>query len=161
MKPQRTIPIASAQPSLRQCGTCRACCEGWAAGNIRGYEMFPGKPCHFLGAEGCTIYDTRPVEPCRNFVCGWLALDSPFPEEFRPNRLGVIIVPIRWREQPAYILLPAGKDPDDALITWMSEFGKRTGRPFFFSRGSERFGFGPPEFQRDMLALLASNKRLW
>ena len=123
--------------------------------------MFPGRPCHFLGAEGCTIYDTRPVEPCRNFVCGWLAPESPFPEEFRPNRLGVIIVPIRWRELPAYILLPAGQDPDDALIKWMSEFGKRTGRPFFFSRGSERFGFGPPEFQRDMLALLASNKRLW
>ena len=123
--------------------------------------MFPGKPCHFLADEGCTIYETRPTSPCRNFVCGWLAPGSPFPEEFRPDRLGVIVIPIQWRERPAYLLLPAGRDPDDALVAWMSDYAKRTATPFFFSRGSERFGFGPPEFQREMLARLERKEPLW
>jgi len=161
MSVARTIPLVPAAQATRACGECRACCEGWAAGTIRGHDMFPGKPCHFLDHEGCTIYDTRPVSPCRNFVCAWLAPGSALPESFRPDRLGVIVVPIRWRDLPAYILLSAGRDPDDALIAWMSDHARRTGRPFFFSRGEERFGFGPPEFQREMLQRLERKEPLW
>ncbi len=61
----------------RVCGTCTACCDGWVAGTIYGHEMKPGTPCHFRGEGCCTIYDKRPLDPCRKFVCGWLAADSP------------------------------------------------------------------------------------
>ena len=145
----------------RACGTCTACCDGWVAGTIHGHEMKPGTPCHFRGEGCCSIYDKRPVEPCRNFVCGWLAADSPFPESFRPDRLGVMIVGTRWRKQPAFILCSAGRDPDEGLLAWMHEFASRSGAPFFYEQKGERFGFGPPEFQQEMLGKLERGERLW
>jgi hypothetical protein len=145
----------------RACGSCTACCDGWVVGTIRGHEMKPGQPCHFRGEGRCTIYDERPLEPCRNFVCGWLAPGSPFPEAFRPDRLGVMIIRTRWRGRAAYILRHAGRDPDEALIAWMRAFSVQTGSPFFYEQAGERFGFGPPEFQHEMLAKLESGEKLW
>ena len=37
----------------------------------------------------------------------------------------------------------------------------RTGAPFFYEQQGERFGFGPPAFQQEMLAKLARGERLW
>jgi hypothetical protein len=156
------IPLRSALSSApRQCGSCTACCDGWVVGTIYGHEMKPGTPCHFRGEGCCTIYEERPLEPCRNFVCGWLAPGSPFPEEFRPDRLGVMIVPTRWRGRPAYILGAAGRDPDQRLLDWMRSFSVETGSPFFYEQRGERFGFGPPEFQQEMLSRVERGERLW
>ena len=157
------LPVRAevALASQRQCGTCTACCEGWAAGTIRGHEMHAGLHCHFLIDKKCTIYEERPVSPCRNFVCGWLADDSPFPEEFRPDKIGVIVIRIRWRAEPAYLLLSAGRDPDAAMIAWMEAFAMRTGRPFFYSVGGEKIGFGPVEFQQEMVARMARGEAMW
>ena len=162
-------PVAAALPTRadvapatqRKCASCTACCEGWAAGTIRGFEMHPGLHCHFLVDKKCTIYAERPLSPCRNFVCGWLADDSPFPEEFRPDKIGVIVIRIRWRNEPAYVLLSAGRDPDAALIAWMEEFAMRTGRPFFYSVNGEKTGFGPIEFQQEMVARMARGEAMW
>jgi hypothetical protein len=145
----------------RECGTCTACCDGWVEGTIEGHDMKPGVPCHFRGAGCCTIYERRPQSPCRDFVCGWLKPGSPFPEDFRPDRLGVMIVPSRWRERPAYILKSAGRDPDETLLDWMRTFSVQSGVPFFYEQRGERFGFGPPEFQQEMLAKLNAGERLW
>jgi hypothetical protein len=151
----------AAQAQRRECGGCTACCDGWAAGSIYGREMKPGVPCHFRGAGCCTIYEHRPAEPCRNFACGWLRPGSPFPEWFRPDKLGVMIVPTEWRSRPAYILVSAGRDPDEALLGWMREFASRSGAPFFYQHNGERLGFGPPEFQQEMLARVERGERLW
>jgi len=73
------------QPGLRgrtergSCGTCTACCDGWVKGTILGHEMKPGQPCHFRGEGCCTIYERRPVDPCRNFICGWLQSKARSP----------------------------------------------------------------------------------
>ena len=123
--------------------------------------MKPGTPCFFRGEGCCTIYERRPQEPCRNFICGWLKEGNPFPEEFRPDRLGVMVLPVKWRGNEAYILRSAGRDPDEALLAWMREMSLRTKRPFFYEVAGERFGFGPPEFQQEMLARLESGERLW
>jgi hypothetical protein len=130
-------------------------------GTILGYEMKPGQPCHFRGEGCCTIYERRPADPCRNFICGWLQEESPFPEEFKPDRLGVLIIPVRWRTKTAYILRSAGRDPDEALLAWMREFSLKADRPFFYEQAGERFGFGPREFQIEMLARLERGERLW
>ena len=158
-----TIPVQPVEmrAEKRQCGTCTACCDGWVEGTIRGHEMKPGVACHFRGAGCCTIYAERPQDPCRRFVCGWLAAGSPFPESFRPDRLGVMIVQTKWRNRPAFILKSAGRDPDEALLTWMRGFSVERGAPFFYEQAGERFGFGPPEFQQEMLAKLESGERLW
>jgi len=147
--------------SARACGSCTACCEGWAAGEIRGHRMYPGQHCHFLTAGKCTIYEERPQSPCRNFVCGWLGEPESFPDAFRPDRIGVIVISIRWRDAPAYILLSAGREPDEQLLAWMREFSLRTRRPFFYEHAGEKLGFGPPEFQQDMLQRLARGEPMW
>jgi SEC-C motif-containing protein len=154
-----TIPIASSYG--RQCGGCTACCDGWVAGVIEGHEMKPGTPCHFRGDHCCTIYERRPQHPCRDFICGWLEAGSPFPEDFRPDLLGVMIIPMKWRGHAAYVLRSAGRDPDEKLVAWMRELSVRTKRPFFYEIAGERFGFGPPEFQHEMLEKLQSGQPLW
>jgi hypothetical protein len=123
--------------------------------------MKPGTPCHYRGEGCCAIYERRPVHPCRAFVCGWLQTSSPFPEEYRPDRLGVLIVPTRWKGRDAYILRSAGRDPDEALLGWMRDFSTRTGHPFFYEQAGERFGFGPHEFQMEMLEKIERGERLW
>ena len=75
--------------------------------------MSPGTPCFFRGEHTCTIYERRPEHPCRNFVCGWLQPGSPFPEDFRPDKLGVMVIPMKWRGHEAYVLRSCGRDPDE------------------------------------------------
>lgn len=130
-------------------------------GTIYGHEMKPGVRCHFVGEGGCTIYDRRPDSPCRNFVCGWIADDSPFPETFRPDRLGVILVRIRWRDRPAYLLRSAGRDPDPELLEWMATFSRQTGQPFFYEQAGEKLGYGPPAFQEDMQSRAQRGAPMW
>ena len=77
-----TIPIAAiapdpVTPTGRKCGECTTCCGGWVAGNMLGHEVKPGSPCPFVRADGCSVYERRPTNPCKNFVCGWLLPDSP------------------------------------------------------------------------------------
>ena len=151
----------SAAPATRTCGECTACCQGWAEGEIRGHRMHPGQPCHFLQRGACTIYDERPQSPCRNFVCGWLMPGSPFPESFRPDRVGVIVVPMRWQAQPAFVLLSAGRDPSPEVVTWMQAFARSTGAPFYYQQDGERLGYGPPAFQQEMLTKLQRGEALW
>ena len=162
---------APAAPSAgaRSCGPCTACCEGWAEGEIRGHRMHPGQPCHFLQApearaaqaSPCAIYDERPQSPCRNFVCGWLAAGSPFPDSFRPDLSGVILVPTRWRDTPAWILLPAGRDPGAGMLGWMQQYAQATGQPFYYAQAGERLGYGPERFQQDMVGKLQRGEKLW
>ena len=123
--------------------------------------MKPGVACHFRGDHACTIYERRPQHPCRDFVCGWLQASSPFPEEWRPDRIGVMVIPMKWRGHTAYVLRSAGRDPDAALIAWMEAFAHRTGAPFFYEIAGERFGFGPEDFQREMLRRIERGDRLW
>lgn len=145
------IPIVSQTGTPRQCGSCTACCDGWMTGTILGHEMKPGVPCHFRGEGGCTIYEDRPANPCRGFICGWLLNGSPFPESFRPDRLGVIIVATIWRKRRAYVLAYAGRKPDAQLLEWMREYSAATGTPFLFQVDGRHRGYGTPEFQLDIL----------
>ncbi len=154
-------PVPRPAQVKRECGTCTACCDGWVKGSIEGHEMFPGTPCHFRGDQCCSIYERRPETPCRQFVCGWLEPASPFPDHFRPSECGVMIVRMQWHDRAAYVLTHAGRDPDAAMVQWMREFSIRTGSPFFYEENGERTGFGPREFQLEMLENLRRDERLW
>jgi hypothetical protein len=59
------------------------------------------------------------------------------------------------------ILRSAGRDPDERLLGWMRSFSVRTGTPFFYEQAGERYGFGPPEFQHEMLQKLQAGQPLW
>lgn len=147
--------------SPRHCGPCTACCDGWLKGNILGHEVYPGKPCPYSTGHSCSIYEQRPQHPCRKFICGWLEANSPLPEEFRPDKLGVIFVIAEWRGAPIYILAPAGRDPTPQLLEWVTRLSLRARRPFLYQARGEWYGVGPPEFQNEMLAKLARGEELW
>lgn len=134
----------------RTCGGCTACCDGWVKIRVYGHDVHPGKPCPYSTGGGCRIYEHRPVEPCRTFVCGWLADGSPFPDAFRPDRLGVLIQQAHWSGGLFYVLVPAGRDPDGALIRWMDELMRRTGTPFLYRVQGNWVGRGPQAFLEEI-----------
>jgi hypothetical protein len=72
-----------------------------------------------------------------------------------------MVIDMKWRGRPAYMLRSAGRDPDAELLAWMRDMSLRTGRPFFYEENGERFGFGPPEFQAEMAEKVARGERLW
>ena len=145
----------------RGCGPCTRCCDGWLEGEVRGHRIFPGQRCHFVADAGCTIYADRPQSPCRSFVCGWMQPASELPDDWRPDRIGVIVIDTHWRGAPARILVSAGNDPGEAVLDWLRAHAQTTRTPFFYEQGGERYGYGPPEFQREMAQRVARGEKLW
>mgnify|MGYP000226898381 FL=1 len=158
---QTEIKLASLKDPRRECGTCTACCDGWVRMNIHGHDVFPGKPCPYSTGHSCSIYENRPEYPCRKFVCGWLEKDSPLPEEYRPDKIGVIFVIMEWRGTPIYTLTPAGRDPGEDVLAWAREWSARTQRPFLYQLNGEWYAFGPPEFRKEMLEKIGRGEKLW
>jgi hypothetical protein len=97
----------------KQCGTCSLCCK------LLGIVALD-KPPHVWcthckpGDGGCMIHANRSAE-CRDFYCGWLAIEGLGPEWF-PARCKMMIVPMAdriiinvdpafpgaWRREPNY-----------------------------------------------------------
>ena len=102
-----------------------------------------------------------PRRPAATSSAAGSASPESFPDAFRPDLLGVIVIRIRWRDAPAYLLLSAGREPDAALLEWMRAFSRRTRRPFFYEHHGEKLAFGPPAFQADMLARLERGEPMW
>ena len=82
----------SQESNHRSCNGCTACCEGWLSCNIYGNEVKEGKPCIYLKNESCSIYSSRPENPCRRFKCTWLDRPDIVPESFWPKSSNVIFV---------------------------------------------------------------------
>ena len=68
--------MAKSKAKRRECQSCTACCDGWVAMTIDNEDIYPGRPCQHSTRQGCTIYQDRPVDPCVNFECGWMAKNS-------------------------------------------------------------------------------------
>ena len=58
-----------------------------------------------------------------------------------PDRCGFIIVPTRWRQQPAFVLVSAGRDPAGESLDWMQAFARASGAPFYHQQGREGLGY--------------------
>jgi len=78
---------------MKNCGACHWCCYHPAAAELKERSEW----CrYFKEGLGCKIYADRP-EACRTFACVWLQ-DAVMPEEFRPDRCGVMFeVPYRTK----------------------------------------------------------------
>jgi hypothetical protein len=147
----------------RECGSCTACCDGWLKIEIRGHQVRPGIKCPFSTANGCDIYQDRPEDPCRKFVCGWLAHRSPLPEWMRPDRSKVILLTasFSWRGIPVDAAVPAGENPEQAALAWLTEFYALRKKLLVYKTGDEWYAFGPPVFQHDIRARVQRGEELW
>jgi len=143
--------------STRQCGSCTACCDGWLTTEIEGRKVSPGHPCHHSTPGGCAIYATRPQNPCRDFVCGWMRWDSPLPSWMRPKECGAIVfLWYDWQGQHVINAVPVGEKIPQHTLNWLKAHAQEQGRPLMFTErivkdgelvGVHCLGFGPPAFR--------------
>ena len=137
---------------MRQCNECTACCEGSLNTQVFEHEIYPGKPCHFLTAKGCGIYDKRPYEPCQRYKCAWLLDDgTKFPEWMRPDRAKAI------PSMLSYIDADGSKKPcirvsehkgklDSAILNWYFKFALENNFPLAVQVEGWWSYYGPQEF---------------
>jgi hypothetical protein len=135
----------------RNCNNCTACCEGWLDGNIYGYEMYPGKSCHFMGVGECKIYDQRPERPCKSFKCAWLNDQNGviFPDWLYPKSSKIIITERTWGENDDKIYLDiveCGQKIDSEILVWLIHLHFSRQIPMTIMVNGKNNYFGPPEF---------------
>ena len=155
--------MTTASKQTRQCGTCTACCDGWLRITVRGHAVYPGKPCPFSSGHHCTIYEARPQDPCRAFICGWLVAGSPLPDWMRPDRADVILLAadFTWRNLPVDVAVPVGEAPKPEALEWLKAFATAQGRPLLYRIGEEWYAFGPPDFQTEMRDRIGRGEQPW
>lgn len=114
--------MAIVNTNARHCGSCTHCCDGTLSANIRGYEMKPGVPCFFVQLnKGCTDYDNRPSDPCRDYMCEWLAEDF-IPLEWKPDKVEWLITKVKTKNFKYLKLMPSGKFPTQEHVKWFIEY---------------------------------------
>lgn len=107
--------------NFRQCNGCSKCCEGYLSGEAYGHKFNNGINCYFLKNNSCTIYSTRPENPCKTYHCAWL-LDKNIPEELKPSMCNVILT-YRNAENISYLqALEAGQKIDSVVLSKIIQF---------------------------------------
>lgn len=113
-------------PTIRECGGCTRCCEGWLYSTIQSYPMYPGRKCHFMKPGGCGIYDTRPEDPCKKYVCAWRT-EAAIPEWMKPSEANVIFT---WKyseeiKEPYLDVVECGEKLSVEVLSWIIHFHLR------------------------------------
>jgi hypothetical protein len=84
--------------------------------------MDKGRPCHYLGGNGCTIYKKRPTL-CKEYQCEWLRDDSThIPEWLRPDISKVVITRRNWgdnNENLCWTVAESGQKIDSTILNWV------------------------------------------
>ena len=105
---------------MRTCDGCTKCCDGWLWGEAHGHKFYKGRPCHFIGPKGCTIYDSRPESPCRTFRCEWL-INEDIPAWMKPDKINAIIVRRTRDDNREYFEInEAGATLDVRVLSWFT-----------------------------------------
>ena len=138
----------------RECGGCTACCEGHLFGQAHGLQFYAGRPCHFKGKDGCTIYKDRPEDPCKTFKCAWLVDDrSVFPEWMRPDKSGVIVQVKYWGENKdkQYLYISeCGEPVRSEILNWIFTFHVTSQIPISVQVNRGWTNYGPIEFIQEL-----------
>jgi len=108
----------------RECSSCTACCDGWISITVYGEEIGFDRPCPHTTGSGCGIYEKRPVDPCRNFRCGWLIDGSPLPDWMRPDKSKVIVMFNKYSRGSHQIdaAVIMGEELPPASLEWLKHF---------------------------------------
>jgi hypothetical protein len=138
--------VKTAPTPERRCGECNRCCEGWLRGSVYGHEFSPGTPCFFM-EKTCTIYADRPIDPCRNYRCAWLAEDI-FPMWMKPH-LSNLIITKRNDDRtrlPYYVVDVAGAAVDPRAVNWLETWSAKSGENVEFHLNGDVRRVGAPDF---------------
>ena len=103
--------------TARACDGCTKCCEGWLAGKVNGQPFYKGRPCFFLN-KTCTIYESRPEDPCRSFTCQWIT-EEIFPQWMKPDLANVIITKRFNKGIDFYEIIEAGSVMQARVLNWL------------------------------------------
>ena len=124
----------------RECNGCTKCCEGWVQGEVFGHTFYQGRPCFFLN-KNCSIYESRPQNPCRLYKCGWLD-DMNFPEWMKPDLVNMIINRITFNGIMYYVLVEAGGRLDVRVLSWMTQWALNNNKNllYYIDGGVNRIG---------------------
>lgn len=138
----------------RQCGDCTACCQGWLPGEAYGRHFFPGKPCHFLECNGCTIYEQRPESPCQHYNCEWL-INWTIPAWMKPTVSNAIITQRNWTdsrggENKYWDVCETGKKITPEALNWLFQYHQGTGMPMVIQVNGGYHAYGTDEFAQSV-----------
>jgi len=134
----------------RNCDGCTVCCEGWLFGEAHGKHFSPGRPCHFMGHKGCTIYENRPEDPCKVFKCQWLSNDD-IPAWMKPDVIKVLITKREEKGHSYLQLVELGQRMDPRVLSWffLEHLNGRVINLKYQIDGGWTY-IGTPEFVRDI-----------
>jgi hypothetical protein len=143
----RVIPITSIE---RDCSGCTACCDGWLSGVAHGISFFPGRRCHFVHESGCSIYQDRPVDPCKTYQCQWL-LDNNMPHWMKPSISKVVLTERVTNSGLAYVdMTECGTKVDSSILSWVIQYYLNRGVNLVYAVNGGRNFMGSPEFVGEM-----------
>lgn len=132
---------------MRECGECRACCEGWLVGDAFGCAFGHGKTCTFL-RDGCSVYLFRP-QACKNFYCAWA--QELLPESMRPDACGAMVTVERWSGGQFLRCISLGSPLGAAEKSHVLRFCEANSAPVIFEDGESSSMVGPREFLDEMV----------
>lgn len=131
----------------KTCAGCTKCCEGYLSANIYGHEMNKTTPCFFVTlGSGCQIYDQRPENPCKSFICEWRY--NPYvPEELKPLSSNIMLVKRSAGKHNFLLVVKAGDQVSQETFNHLKTYSETTGTNVLWSFSEEEQGyFGSKEF---------------
>jgi hypothetical protein len=105
----------------RSCDGCTKCCDGWLHGEAHGHKFYPGRKCHFVTSNGCSIYEKRPDVPCKSFRCVWLD-DEAIPSWMKPSLSNVIITQRTYKDIKYLEVFETGQKMDSSALSWLVQY---------------------------------------
>ena len=138
----------------RTCGECTECCR-WLSGTLQIGEsvipFYPGRPCHFVSTKGCTIYSSRPHDPCATYKCGWLENPVMFPEWLKPSLSKIIASKLTTTTGIEYYRInECGQKIDSTALNYLILFSLNNFVNLNIQVGGGWSNYGSAEFLRDI-----------
>lgn len=142
------IPLFIKGSNGKSCEGCTKCCEGYLITNINGEPVHAGKPCSkVIPGVGCSIYETRPEDPCKGFLCFWRASEV-MPMEFKPSEVGVIVTNQEWDGVPYLMLVEAGNKVPPEVLSWYVSWAVSRQLNVEWQVGDVMYALGSTEFHQ-------------
>jgi hypothetical protein len=91
----------------------------------------------------------------------------------QPENAKIIVLfnKFQWQNLPVDLAVPVGKRIPPRALEWMKQFSRENARPFVYTeqikekgiyqKEQQVYGFGPQEFQKELLERQKAGERLW